>query len=253
MLRSPSKLQIAVLSDLHLGRKNALDRFAHKTADAEARFVELLDHLERSVDQIVLLGDIFETLKGKAPGTAKLELKAALASYPEIAKRILDSKRYRYIFGNHDTVAGSALQAPEYVELKDNGLNLLFFHGHQLDPLANGRALLSRAGVWLGGWIERLGWHMTPEDHQMKDSPSWRSAPEYFAQEAVAVGRAHGADIVVTGHTHRAVREEIDGTLFLNSGTCVAGRREMLLIDTTAKTFDVVTDPSSFGVSLLAG
>ena len=56
-------MQIAVLSDLHLGKKNKLDQF-YRNPGAERQLYELLNYLENHVDKIVLLGDIFETLRG---------------------------------------------------------------------------------------------------------------------------------------------------------------------------------------------
>ena len=71
-------MQIAVLSDLHLGKKNGLDRFS-RADDAEPRLVRLLERLERSVDRIVLLGDVFETLRGGAPAPLEAELSLSAA------------------------------------------------------------------------------------------------------------------------------------------------------------------------------
>ena len=55
-------MQIAVLSDLHLGKKNKLDQFA-RNPGAEERLYKLLNYLESQVDKIILLGDIFETMR----------------------------------------------------------------------------------------------------------------------------------------------------------------------------------------------
>ncbi|MCK6547068.1 metallophosphoesterase family protein [Myxococcota bacterium] len=236
-------MQLAVLSDLHLGRNNGLDRFARRDTDVAPRFVRLLRHLERHVDLVVLLGDIFETLKGPRPGSARDELRATLETYPEIARRAVGHPKYRLVFGNHDPIA-KTLGATEWLDLEDGSTRLTFFHGHQLDPLTRGRAWLSQAGVFLGGWLERLGLHVTPEDHARSDGPAWRSPPGDFERRAVELGRARGADVVVTGHTHRAVKRELGDVLYLNSGTCVAGRREHLVLDTSTGLFDVVHEPA---------
>lgn len=236
-------MQIAVLSDLHLGTGDRLDRFARRQPHIAPRFLRLLQHLERHVDLIVLLGDVFETLKGVRPGRADDQLKSTLASYPEIAKRAFGHRRYRLLFGNHDPVSARLLGATEELVIEDGDTRLLFFHGHQLDPLTAGRALLSKAGVFLGGWLERLGLHLTPEDHLATDGPAWRAAPGDFERRAMAVAKTRGADVIVTGHTHRAVKSEHAEGLYLNSGTCVAGRRELLLLDTAAGLFEVLREP----------
>ena len=88
---------IAVLSDLHLGQKDALDRF-HREEGAEERFMRLLNYLENNVDRIVLLGDIFETLRPRRYSRADAELYAVLDAYPEIAKKVFDDPRYCLLY-----------------------------------------------------------------------------------------------------------------------------------------------------------
>src|SRR5262245_46976464 len=197
-------MQIAVLSDLHLGRKNTLDRFARKHGHVEPRFLQLLDHLECNVDKIVLNGDIFETFKCP-PGMAGRELIAVLESYPEIAKRVIDNPKYQLVHGNHDRIAERVLGAPEFYEVEDHGTKMCFFHGHQLDPLNRGVAWLPRTGVWLGCVLERFGFHVTPHDMKRMDPDGrHRLKQEPFTVGALAIGAERGADVVITGHTHRA-------------------------------------------------
>lgn len=238
-------MQIAVLSDLHLGVKDGLDRFGRHDG-AEDAFVSLLERLENSVDKIILLGDIFETLRGAAPGSKKSELMKALACYPRIAKRALEDRRYQLIQGNHDAIVTRALGTPDLHVIDDDGLRLAFFHGHQLDPIARGHAPLSRIAVWLGGWLERIGLPITAwEDwlHRAEldvNQDGLVHEPDRFARAAVAFANEHQkADVVITGHTHRAMRTEIAGSMFMNSGTCTGGRLEHLIIDTTTKRFDI--------------
>ncbi|MCC7381560.1 MAG: UDP-2,3-diacylglucosamine diphosphatase [Deltaproteobacteria bacterium] len=237
-------MQIAVLSDLHLGAKNALDRFARR-GDAEVRFLRLLTHLEHHVDRIVLLGDIFETLRGRVPGSSELELRTALSAYPEISRRAIEHPRYQLVQGNHDAVMTRVLGIPDFHRVEVDGMRLLFFHGHQLDPFARGNAPLSRLTVWLGGWLERLGVRMTSWiDHLQRPRPDGAKRPVgAFEHAAVALAEAERADIVITGHTHEAARLEINSTLYMNSGTCIGGRRELLLLDTHARRFQVLNEP----------
>ncbi|MFO0725321.1 MAG: metallophosphoesterase family protein [Myxococcota bacterium] len=237
-------MQIAVLSDFHLGAKDHLDRFG-RDREAESRVLKLFDELERSVDRIVLLGDIFETLRGRQLGRRGMhhELSSALTAYPSIARRALDHKKYQLVLGNHDAILDETHRVPELFRIEADKMKLLFFHGHQLDPIARGEAPLSRFSVWLGGWLERIGLGITKvadkfEGKILRDGHG--IDPGRFERGAVAMGEADGADVVITGHTHRAARAEISGTLYMNSGTCVGGRREMLLLDTGAKRFEVI-------------
>ena len=104
---------------------------------------------------------------------------------------------------------------------------------------------MSQFFIWLGGWLERMGFGITsridgsPNSKVLVETPK----PGRFEQAAVLMAKGVGADVVVTGHTHRAKRLEIGDHLYLNSGTCVSGRRELLLLDTAAKIFRVVREP----------
>ena len=235
---------IAVLSDLHLGQKDALDRF-YREEGAEERFMRLLNYLENNVDRIVLLGDIFETLRPRRYSRADAELYAVLNAYPEIAKKVFDDPRYVFVHGNHDRVAGTELNAPEFHIVDEHGLRLAFFHGHQFDRMNREPGRISETGIWLGGWVERCGLPIVDLWDKRKPKPDSKRAGNKlrFARQAVALGKEMGADVVVTGHTHKAQRLELDSHLFLNSGTCVAGRREMLLLDTGSQIFRVVKEP----------
>lgn len=233
-------MQIAVLSDLHLGRHDALDRNTRGVDDHARAIADRVARVARSVDRVVLLGDVLETLRPEIPLAYARELRLVLDAHPWFA-RLLDDPKYVYVHGNHDVVAARVLGVPDRFVVEQDGLRVLFFHGHQLDPLAVGPAPVSRAGVWLGGWFERVGIPFT----QVRDrAPSTRptAGPTLHDRLAAAVGRARGYDVVVNGHTHMAGSHEVGSVVVCNSGANVRGRGEMLLIDTKSKTFDVVVD-----------
>ena len=239
-------VRIAVLSDIHLGAKDGLDRFA-RTKHAEHNLLTTLRELEKEVDRIILLGDIFETLRGVIPGTRAEELKKGLAAYPEIARRILDDARYTYIFGNHDYVANRVLGAPEFYAVETHGQRALFFHGHQADWISKGEARLSRAALWGTGMLERAGVSVTQwvdkhrSAHPADDGADNKPARVWWVEsQALALGKSMGADIVVNGHTHRAIKHEGESQLYLNSGTCLCGHREYVLLDMESNRYEIV-------------
>ena len=49
------------------------------------------------------------------------------------------------------------------LKVKDNGTSIAFFHGHQLDPVVGDfwTRNFEGVGVWLGGWLERMGMDIT--------------------------------------------------------------------------------------------
>lgn len=57
-------MEIAIISDLHIGSGDQTDRFGHD----DYEFLRFLDFLESNFSRIVLLGDVFETLTGRKYG-----------------------------------------------------------------------------------------------------------------------------------------------------------------------------------------
>ena len=234
-------MQIAVLSDIHLGERNKLDQFCRNDGAYE-RLHELLTYLENHVDKIVLLGDIFETLRGKGYSKEKTLVKI-LKQYPGITSKIMDNEKYELIAGNHDPVTTNLLNAREMIKIKDGDNSIAFFHGHQLDPLVVNpfEYHFERVFVWLGGWMERMGFDITHRLNLVSKAKSLtnRWHPDMFERAAAELGASMGCNVVVTGHSHHPMKVEYGDTLFLNSGTRVAARQDLVIIDTAMNQYDV--------------
>ncbi|TQF11141.1 serine/threonine protein phosphatase [Myxococcus llanfairpwllgwyngyllgogerychwyrndrobwllllantysiliogogogochensis] len=226
-------MHIAVISDLHLGRRDVADHFGHEDS-AFARFLRVL---EGNFERIVLLGDIFETLTSRAPGHQAAELAAARAAHPELVRRFAEP-RYHYIHGNHDLVAGTVLGAPEQLVLEADGVRMLFTHGHHHDWVIRKARWFSEAAVWTGAWLRRMHLRAMFRMFQAVDARLMHAVPDparcTFQQWALARASDSAADIVVTGHTHQGMRVEHGSRLFLNSGTCSEGQFSFLSLDTRA-------------------
>lgn len=233
-------MSIAVISDLHLGPGDASDSFGH----SDSEFVRFLVRLENDFEHIVLLGDIWETLTSLRPFEAAEGLRRAHEAHPEIAQRF-ETPKYMYVHGNHDMIAGNLLSAPDHLLLERDGVRLLFTHGHHHDWLIRRARWLSEIIVWVGAWVKRVGLSAVyqlvywadlvlsrPTDEPLRDS---------FQRWAFALAHKQSADVVVTGHTHHAMRSEHRAHLFLNSGCCVDGHLSYLAIDTRAGIYDVCT------------
>jgi UDP-2,3-diacylglucosamine pyrophosphatase LpxH len=231
-------MEIAVISDLHLGPGGAADGFGHDDSD----FIRFLAFLEANFERIVLLGDIWETLTGSLPGDPAAEFLLARNAHPEIAQR-LSGPRYTYIHGNHDLVASAVIAAPDEVALEADGVRVLFTHGHQGDPFIVRRRWLSELGVWLGGWIRRLG--LASLYRLLNSVDEWRAGASAdstlcaFQREWVGQAARRDLDIVVTGHTHIAARAEHGSRLYLSSGSCSDGNLSFLAMDTRRASYTV--------------
>jgi predicted phosphodiesterase len=230
-------MQIAVISDLHLGSGGPTDLFQHD----DTEFLRFLGFLEGNFERIVLLGDIWETLTGRLPGKPLVELASARATHPEIARRF-ERPKYSYVHGNHDIVAGLC-GAPEEIALEADGVRLLFTHGHQNDPIVRSARFLSELGVWVGAWVRRFGfgslYRLARRVDGLRGGANLDAERCTFQRWAVDVARVRDVDVVVTGHTHIATRAEHGARLFMNSGSCSMGEFSFLSLDTKRGSYAV--------------
>jgi len=231
-------MQIAVISDLHLGTRDRSDVFRHD----DDRFLGFLDFLESNFERIVLLGDVWETLTPAWPCDPKEALRRCREAHPEIARRF-ERPRYTYVHGNHDLVAGAVEGVPEELTIDDRGTRILFTHGHHHDALFRQARWLSELGVWLGAWILRLGlesvYRVLNAADALRAGVTADAGRCTFQRWAVSLASTRQADVVVTGHTHVPVRSEHPNALFLNSGSCAEGRFSFLSLDTARGVYAV--------------
>jgi predicted phosphodiesterase len=232
-------MQIAVISDLHLGSGDRSDDFGHSDSDFEA----FLRRLEANFEKIVLLGDIWETLTSRRLQSPREGLKLAREAHPRLAARMQGSS-YIYVQGNHDWITGEVDAAPTEVIIEDTFQRVLLTHGHPHDWLIRRARWLSECFVWLGGWAKRLGfgglYRVGYGLDVMMSRPRLNAGLDSFQRWALDLARQRSADVVVTGHTHVAHRNEHDGRIYLNSGSCCGGSLSYLALDTRAQTYEVV-------------
>lgn len=232
-------MRLAVISDLHLGQGDASDRFKHN----DSEFLKFLKNLELDFEHIILLGDIWETLTSKWSSDPKQGLRWAREAHPDLAHRF-ERTQYLYVHGNHDLVAASQ-GVPDRLLIDADGVRLLFTHGHHHDWLIRRARWFSEWTIWLGAWVERIGLSALyqivycldlslsrPRSHPLRDS---------FQRWAFGLAGNASADVVVTGHTHHAMRSEFDSRLFLNSGCCIGNEISYLSIDTHLNNYEVIT------------
>jgi predicted phosphodiesterase len=231
-------MEIAVISDLHLGTGGAADGFGHD----DGEFLKFLSFLEKNFEKVVLLGDVWETLTGALPGDPATELRRARESHREIAARF-ERSNYLYVHGNHDLVAGAVQGTPDELMLHTGNTRILFTHGHQNDELIQRRRWLSELGVWLGGWIRRLGlaalYRLFSELDEKRGGLSLDSTQCSFQKWAMGVAAEREFDVIVTGHTHLAANAAHGNRLFLNSGSCSEGALSFLSMDTARSNYAV--------------
>jgi predicted phosphodiesterase len=234
-------MQIAVISDLHLGPGDPSDSFGHD----DATFGRFLDRLESNFERIILLGDIWETLTSTRLYDLREGLRRAKEAHPSLASRF-EKNQYEYVHGNHDWISREVDASPSEMLIDADGLRLVFTHGHHHDFLVRRARWVSECSVWLGGWARRLG--LGALYRVGYDIDAWLSKPKLgptldsFQRWAFGLARLRAADVVVTGHTHVPHLERSQGRVFLNSGTCSEGHLTYLSIDTRQQTFAIARE-----------
>lgn len=226
-------MRIAAISDLHIGAHARSDTFGH----AQDAFLSLLDGLEATHDRIVLLGDIYQTDHGWIPGlgAASRLLQRARERVEALSRRWSESQ-YLWVHGNHDPVTAAELGAHTEVILGEPGSRVLFTHGDAFDPVIKRIPRLSVLGTWFAGrtrdfGLIRLAEYLEDQDVHIK-ADQHLAANGPYASAASALFERREVGVVVMGHTHIPMRQELPGGVLANTGTCSRGRFMGVSVDT---------------------
>jgi len=235
-------MKIAVISDFHLSPRPWMDSFGHE----EDEFISFIQRLEAEHQQIVLLGDIYQTDHATLPSTttAQRDLELARRRYPGLVEKI-EGPHFHYVVGNHDAIAASVLGALPYRRLEHDGLAMVFIHGHQFDPLLNNIRPITNLSTKLMGRLRYFGLRRVAEWFEEKDvvlKEERYGGPEGpYALAARHLMRRHRAELVCMAHTHCPTQIYLPEGRLLNSGACRLGRSDYITIDTTSRRAQVVT------------
>lgn len=134
--------RVVVAGDVHLGADNA-------NVEAFNAFLGDLYRDRGSVDEVVLLGDIWDIVRRDPFGVAW-----ETADTLEKLNRLAEVRPVRFVLGNHDTHLRNLdderyeLDFRESYILEQNGIRILFRHGDEFDRLHSSRLseYLSGAG-----------------------------------------------------------------------------------------------------------
>ncbi|MFZ2448812.1 MAG: metallophosphoesterase family protein [Syntrophobacteraceae bacterium] len=229
-------MRIAAFGDLHLAPTLLSDRFRN----VEDHLLRFDDHLTRSHDKIVLMGDIYQTDYGRRPGSKTEMLEKAIERYPRITRR-WNSPSCAMIFGNHDLVTERHMNAVKQVCLTDKGFRIWLIHGHQFDPLIR-EGPVPFFFTWMMGKVRLLNFRRVAdflEGHfYMTCQRLARSlgSPRFAARNALMMGKY---DTVVMGHTHQPACASFGKGIYANSGACSPDHLEYVSIDTITRAVEL--------------
>jgi len=239
-------MRIATFGDLHLGHRAVVDKFLGK----EELLLRLDDHLSRTHDRVILMGDIYQTDYGSYPGSRTEVLEAILKRYSRIVSR-WRSSFYCSLFGNHDLITQKFLGSVKQMRLIKDNWRIWLTHGHQFDPFIGEKRRLPFFVTWMIGRLRRLGLNRQVD---FLEGPFYDWGQRFFkALELAAVKALHHGknDVIVMGHSHQMACLPISQGVYVNSGACIPDSLRYVSIDTAQRVVEVrcFTPPS--GTQLL--
>lgn len=201
--------RVIVIGDVHLGAHNA-------NVDAFNSFLKDVYQDRASIDEVVLLGDIWDMVRRDPFGVA-WETVTTL----EHIKRLAKAVPVQFIFGNHD-IHLQKLDSTRYelefrtdYTLVQDGTGILFRHGHEFDGLHSNRLSKYLSGTGDRGDIDPTRGHKDPIVASIRDAVTnvktqlrtdggSARAHMYPRRERRAHEflRTAAADKLVYGHTH---------------------------------------------------
>jgi predicted phosphodiesterase len=227
-------MRIASFGDLHLGHTSVLDKFRGK----EEALLRFDDHLSRTHDRIILMGDIYQTDYGVYPGSRSDVLEAILKRYSRIFRR-WGSPHYASVFGNHDLITQKLLGTSKQVSINKDGWRIWLIHGHQFDPFIHEKSQLPFFVTWLIGGMRRKGLRQLAD---FLEGPLYDFGQRVFQRLDMAARKALISgknNIIVMGHSHQMTCRPLEKGIYVNSGACSYDFMRYVSIDTATQVVEV--------------
>jgi len=229
-------MNILVISDLHLGKKDLFDTFGWDEDEFIYFLNTIIDYFE--VKLVILNGDIYEMLKYSLD-----EIKSA---YPKIIK-FFDSQKFIKIRGNHDFFSDEGL---DYYQIKnskgqiihiEHGHNADFINGTQIGRLISNLSFKILKFLTKNRTLLNFYYKIIEFDDQINRIPRKYNSIKYL-HYALKVLR--DVDMAIFGHTHKI---EFHKTYYLNKkkkylncGSCSLGRFQGVIINTETLKYETL-------------
>jgi len=227
-------MRIATFGDLHLGHTPLLDKFGRREDD----LLRFDDHLSRTHDRIILMGDVYQTDYGIYPGSRSDVLEAIMKRYPRIVSR-WGFSHYGGVFGNHDRITQKLLGTLRQIRIKTDGWRIWLIHGHQFDPFIGRKARLPYLVTWIVGGMRRIGLGRLAD---FLEGPLYDFGQRIFQRLDMAAWKALNSgknNIIVMGHSHQMTCRPLGKGIYVNSGTCSPDAMRYVSMDTRKRLVEV--------------
>lgn len=213
-----------IISDIHLGSEVARPQHAN----------EMLK--KYYFKRLILLGDIFDDLNFKRLNKEHWNLLSHIRKLSN-PKRKID---VIWIEGNHDEGLIEIMShliginvLNEY-KWRINGKKFLAIHGHQFDRFLNENIVISAIASFFYKIIQKIGKEKQRVARFVKNtSKGWLRLSKKIADNATAYARHKQVDVIICGHTHKAIKEYFEDRKieYLNTGCWTDIPSSFLVID----------------------
>jgi UDP-2,3-diacylglucosamine pyrophosphatase LpxH len=205
------RIHSLVISDVHFGSSVCKARPLHATLNTFW-----------ITENLIINGDAFQ-------GSDLKRVSGAQQKVLERIRKLGDPDRHLndiWVRGNHDEDVFELFSAffgltvlNEYV-WECGGKRYLAIHGDQWDRFISDRPGATQVAIWFGELFQRIDPHNRHIIRFLSRSLGhWRREHDRVAMGAARYGRSKGIDFVMCGHTHGAMRRQLDGIEYLNSGS----------------------------------
>ena len=204
----PSTTHTIILSDIHLGSRTSRAQEATETLKA------------KNFSRLILLGDVFYDLNFHRLTKNHWDFLSYMRELSDPARKV----EVVWVAGNHDRMLldighllGVAM-VNDY-EWEYDGKRYYAIHGDQFDKFLVRSTPLSRMSTRLYAGIQRLDKKQRVARAIKRTSKKFLRLSKRVARGAIEHGKKRGADVVLCGHTHLALKLERDGITYMNTGS----------------------------------
>lgn len=208
-------MKIKIFSDLHLTSFNP-----KKTDDELCNYIK-----EDGYDMIILLGDIYDTLKRDTFEPFIKEYNDIKEIYPKFSNLIFYEDNIRYIKGNHDRIVP---HIEDTFDIKFNNYKIHFEHGHEGDEICKNNSCCCgcACGVFHLGQIEKKNKMMADLIYQLEDPNISKKKLRDYAYNY------KNCNMIVLGHSHLTDFIKFDDDrYYINSGTSRDDDMDEIVLD----------------------
>ena len=221
---------IAILGDLHIGRRDATDQFKAR----DEAFIEALEPVVAAVDRVFLLGDILELQRGPIPFAHRYERRFVTEEH-RVLIDYLRRPEFLWFSGNHDGLLTQSDGALRELVMDVGGENAVFLHGDRADWVVSEVPLVQGLGSWVGGMAERAGlraaYGMLCSLDAALNGVHADPARCRLVARLLSYAREQDATRVFCGHIHATLDYQANGLSLCRPGSSTGGYLRYILLD----------------------